>query len=186
MHPKLAELASRYARTKQHLTDLESATGLLSLTTRTINDIRHTLDHVLRGVAREADGDSQQAEYLYEQGAEHLREHALNSYENVAGRSIKETRERLQGAPFYRSQDRAVELYDRAVSHYSLGRQRRTEDEDAALSQFKSAALLAIEARQYIEHAPPYQRLRLWLAIVGALTGLTALAIALFTWLGSS
>lgn len=181
MHPKLSELAERYARTKQHLTDLESATGLLSLTTRTINDIRHTLDHVLRGVTYEESGDRERASYLYEQGAEHLREHALNSYENVAGRSIKKTREMLEGAPFYRSQERAVELYNRAVSYYSLGRQRRTEDESASLDQFKSAAVLAIEARQYIEHAAPYQRLRLWLTILGALTGVAALLIALFS-----
>lgn len=169
MHPKLVELVERYAETKKHLSDLESATGVLSLTTRTMNDVRHVLDHVLLGIKSEMAGEEEKARYLYVQGTEHLREHALNSYSNVAGRKIKETLDLLRGSAFFRSQERARELVERAQDQYSLGRQKRTAEAQAALEHYKNAAVLALQAREHIQKAPPFQRVRLWIAVLGLL-----------------
>lgn len=179
MNPKLSEVADRYARTKKLLSDLESETGYLSLTTRTVNDLRHTLDHILRGIAHEQSGDNRQARYLYEGAVEHLREHELNSFENVAGMALRETRLRLEGAGFFSDAAQALGLQEEATKSYSLGRQLRTEDSEASLAHFRKAAGLSLAARRQIKPAPPWRRFLLWWTVLLGLATLVNIVLGL-------
>ena len=180
MHPKLSELADRYDRTKGLLSDIESETGYLSLTTRTVNDLRHTLDHILKGVALERNGELEQADYLYSGAIEHLREHTLNSFENVAGMVLKATWKRLEEAGFFTDSAQAFDLYRRATRSYSLGRQTRTEDEDASLAHFRQAARLALEARKMIKPEPRWRRFVVWWALALGLATLANVAFGVY------
>lgn len=186
MHPRLADLARKYVQIKGQVSDLESQLGYLSLTARTGNDLRHIMDHTLLGLAAEIDGDSEQADYLYAQGIEHLREHGLNSYENVAGMALREAWEKLESAGFFTDKSQATDLHERARKSYSLGRRTRTSDESASLAHFRRAAELAVESQSTVTVAPPYQRFNIRWAIFLGLLALANVALILYQILSPS
>jgi len=123
MHQKLQEIAEQYARVKQLVIDLEGDTAISGLTIRTVNDIRHTLDHVLIGVALEAEADEENAdkiEHHYAEAVGHLENYLVNSYETISGKVLAICRERIDTAGPFTRIAKAKNLFKEAVSHYTM------------------------------------------------------------------
>ena len=186
MHDDLKGAAEDYERIKPLILALESRTALSSLTARTLNDIRHTLDHLLIGIQMEsvAAADAEGARYHYSQAREHLREWAINSYEIIAGRALQTSRQRLLAAGSLSRARQAWESHNDAVKHYDAGRADRTADANGSLVHFQKAAELAMQAAAEVPASQPGQRFLMWATIVFVLTTLLNIVIAFRLLLG--
>lgn len=171
MQSLLVEIAEQYIANKARLHALEGKTAIMSLTARTVNDQRHTLDHVLLGVLANSRGDEGEAEYMLRQAKEHQRESILNAFEIIAGKALSEAQSALEKAGIFNSTGNSKAYFDQATQFYAYGRDARTADQEAALGHFENAAVKAIESRFAIGDTSPARRFRFWwIIIIGLIT----------------
>lgn len=181
MHSKLVELAKKYLETTQNIRRIEGETATSSLTARTVNDLRHLLIHITTAVTMEAEGEPQdKIEAQYNEALMHLRNHAPNAFEIIAGKALNEAKRSIESAGHLSKVSKAQNLHDEAIEHYTKARGARTADPEQALVHFENAINLAIEASRSVEKASFLDRFGVWTAIILIL--LAALNIALRVW----
>lgn len=185
MHRRLKDVAEQYARAKQLVIDLEGETAISGLTMRTVNDIRHALDHVLIGIALEIEDAEQNAgkiERHYDDAVGHLDNFLVNSYEIIAGKALTICRERINTTGIFSRTGKAKNLFREAVSHYNRGRALRTEEPEVSLDHLQQAAVLSIEVGREVEPATRGQRILAWVGLLAGIATIVNLGLALYQW----
>lgn len=165
MDQKLREIADGYLEAKKRVLDFEGKTAISSLTPRTFNDIRNCLDDLMNAIAV-SEKDPKNAERLFNEAIIHLQHYAPNAYEVIAGKFLRNTRERLDSAGLFSKTGRAKNLFNEAIAQYTRGRQIRSQDPDASLPHFEKSADLAQEAGRMIEPATVGEKVVVWGTII--------------------
>jgi hypothetical protein len=186
MHDKLKRAMEQYFHVKRLVLELEGFTALSSLTPRTFNDVRHTLDHILTGMNLEMTSDYSGAEYHYTQAYEHLREYLLNAYEIIAGRALAKSYDKIKSAGTLTRVGKAWNLHNEAITHYNIGRELRTADPEVSLTHLRTAAELTIQARLEVEEATLGHRFMLWWSIAVGVATITNLCASQSLRLGQA
>jgi hypothetical protein len=170
-YPKINSIIDEYLWAKEQITALEGSAAHSSIHARTVDNIRHTLDHVLVGLSLTGspDNNPEKVAGQFDEAYLHILNYAPNAAEYLAGRSLKNARGAIASAGFFGKTENANKLYQRALDNYNMARLKRTESPREAVGLFKLSIEDATKAYMATERMPWSLRVALWALLVSVI-----------------
>ena len=182
MYPRLKETVELYFETKRRVFEIESISAVSPLHQAYVNNIRHSLDHVMSGLMSEINGNNSEcALKQFDEAHAHIGNLGPDAHQYIAGVMLENLTKSIESAGFFGKAGKAKSQLDAAIGHYSRGRELRTPDVEQSMQQFKNCIVICKDAILEIEQPTRREVFKFWLGFLGGggLIGITALILKL-------
>lgn len=168
IHPKLKQTIQLYFTVKGQIESIESQSALSAIHLQYIDNVRHTLDHIMAGLRAEQDpARAGEAEQFYTDAYVHLSNLGPDSYEYIAGVMLSKLKSRIEDAGFFGEVGKALNLRRTAADYYTRGRELRTTDRARSMEQFDKCVSTCQDAMLEIKFPTRKEIIKWWLALIG-------------------
>lgn len=166
--PYLERFARTYQSAFEQIRLLENKAAISSINHNFTNNIRHAIEHLSIAMTLALDDRNKEKSIKHiNESIIHLENLAPDSCEHIAGKKLKELRILMASSGFLADINKSQEIHERAIFHYTQGRNIRSADPGQAIKHFNNVVDLCNKAIQLITPAHKIQKAQIIIAFLG-------------------
>ena len=183
IHPTLQNVVSAYRECKERVLIIENVSAVSPLHQTYVNNIRHTLDHIMAGLQSELDGDADKAVIQYNDAHSHIANSGPDAHQFIAGIMLKKLTSAIREAGFFEEIGNAKSQLSIAIDHYTHGRKLRTSDPEQSMDAFQQGIMICKDALMGISHPAKKEVFKFWMGVIGGggIIGIIVIILKLLT-----